>query len=166
MKNNTNILIWVITILVILNLTIVGTILIKSNNCVTSKNNNTIELNNSKNHLGKYFKDKLNLSYKQHNKFREIRHQYHNNSDMIKNNMQTIRKQIVTELGKENSNKEILNELANKIGNQHKELKLLTSQYYLDMKTVCNSKQKEKLHQIFKGMLDENGNFLMPKRKK
>lgn len=165
MKNKYNILIWAITILVILNLTIVGTILIKSNNYTkntTTKPNK--ELNIPKSHLGQFFKDELNLTYKQHNKFREIRHKYHNNTDKIKTDMQHIRKQIINELGEKNSNNEYLNELSTRIGNLHKELKLQTSQYYLGMKEVCNEEQKEKLYKIFKKMINNEGNVIMPQR--
>ncbi|WP_456379158.1 Spy/CpxP family protein refolding chaperone [Lutibacter sp.] len=165
MKNNNNILIWAITILVILNLTIVGTILVKSTNCAAdSTNKQAVGLNIPKSHLGQLFKDELNLTYKQHNKFREIRHKYHDDTDKIKTNMQLLRKQIIDELGKENSNNEYLNELSTNIGNLHKELKLQTTQYYLGMKEVCNKKQKEKLHQIFKKMINNEGNVIMPQR--
>jgi len=166
MKNNNNILIWAITILVILNLTIVGTILVKSTNCsVNSTNKQAVEPNEPTIHLGKYFKDELNLSYEQHNKFREIRHKYHKDTDEIKKRMQKIRNQLLVELGKQNSNKEYLNQLANEIGKQHTALKLLTSKYYLDMKAICNNKQKEKLYAIFREVLDKNDNVLMPEKK-
>ena len=65
----------------------------------------------------------------------------------------------------EKSDTIILNKLSKDLGNLHTELKNLTIQYYLDMKEVCNEKQKVKLFQLFKTMVNSNGSITMPKEK-
>ena len=79
--------------------------------------------------------------------------------------METNRNDLLTELGKEKSDTIILNILSKDLGYLHTELKNLTIQYYLGMKEVCNEKQKVKLFQTFKAMINSNDNITMPEEK-
>ena len=166
-KNNNKILIWIIVILAALNVSIIGTIFFRYNNAdgYSPKTSTNQEMVIPKNHLGQFFRDELGLSYEQHNKFREIRHHYHQEANKVKDSLFIIRNSIINELGKPVSNKEFLQKSANKTGFLHKKLKLLTIDYYLGMKDICNKEQKEKLYKIFKAMLNDNGNPEMPKNK-
>ncbi len=147
MGKNTKILIGIIVLLILLNITIVGTILYNKNEVANYKVQDKKEIVAPSNHLGRFFKEELNLSNKQHREFQDIRHQYHQNSDIILKKMEINRNDLLTELGKEKSDTIILNRLSNDLGYLHTELKNLTIQYYLDMKEVCNEKQKIKLFQ-------------------
>ncbi|MCF6167247.1 hypothetical protein [Lutibacter sp.] len=165
MQKNTKILLGIITLLVLFNLTIIGTILFKKNITASYKEQDKKEIVIPTKHLGRFFRKELNLSFKQHRKFQNIRHQYHQDSDEIIKKMDSIRTQIIVELGKEKSDTIILNNLSKDLGNLHTELKNLSIRYYLNMKEVCNEKQKVKLFKIFKSMVNTEGNISMPKEK-
>lgn len=165
MKKNSKILIGIIVLLILLNLTIVGTILYNKNEVTNYKVQDKKEIIMPTNHLGYFFKKELNLSNKQQRAFQNIRHQYHQNSDIILKKMEKNRNDLLIELGKEKSDSIILNRLSKDLGFLHTELKNLTIQYYLDMKEVCNEKQKVKLFQTFKVMVNSNGNITMPEEK-
>lgn len=165
MERNTKILTGIIVLLILLNLTIVGTILYNKSGIINYKVQNNKEIAMPNNHLGRYFRDELNLTNKQHIEFQNIRHQYHENSDSIIEKMDKNRNDLLTELGKEKSDTITLNKLSQDLGSLHIELKKLTIQYYLNMKEVCNEKQKVKLFQTFKAMVNSNDIISMPEEK-
>jgi uncharacterized membrane protein len=165
MEKNTKILIGIIVLLILLNLTIVGTIIYKKNEVTNYRVQDNKEIVVPNNHLGRFFREELNLSNKQHRAFQDIRNQYHQNSDSIIKKMEQNRNDIITELGKVKSDTIALNILSKDLGFLHTELKKLTIQYYLEMKEVCNEQQKVKLFQTFKTMVNSSDNITMPEEK-
>ena len=165
MERNTKILTGIIVLLILLNLTIVGTILYNKSEVANYKVQDNKEIAMPINHLGRYFREALNLSNKQHRAFQNIRHKYHENSDIVIKKMGKNRNDLLTELGKEKSDTITLNKLSQDLGTLHIELKKLTIQYYLNMKEVCNEKQKIKLFKTFKAMVNSNDIISMPEEK-
>ncbi|MCL5129246.1 Spy/CpxP family protein refolding chaperone [Algibacter sp. L4_22] len=165
MEKNTKILTGIIVLLTLLNLAIVGTILYNKRGVTNYTVQDNQELVMPTNHLGRFFREALNLSNKQHRAFQKIRHQYHENSDIIIEKMDKNRNDLLTELGKEKSDTITLNKLSKDLGSLHTELKNLTIQYYLNMKESCNEKQKVKLFQTFKAMVNSNDIISMPEEK-
>ncbi|WP_158850640.1 Spy/CpxP family protein refolding chaperone [Algibacter sp. L1A34] len=165
MEKNTKILTGIIVLLILLNLSIVATLFYNKNEVTNYGVQDNKELVIPTNHLGRYFREALNLSNKQHRAFQKIRHQYHENSDIIIEKMDKNRNDLLTELGKEKSDTITLNKLSKDLGSLHTELKNLTIQYYLNMKEGCNEKQKVKLFQTFKAMVNSNDIISMPEEK-
>ena len=142
MERNTKILTGIIVLLILLNLSIVATLFYNKNEVTNYGAQDNQEIEMPTNHLGRFFREALNLSNKQHRAFQNIRHQYHENSDIIIEKMDKNRNDLLTALGAEKSDTIILKKLSKDIGSLHTELKNLTIQYYLDMKEVCNEKKK------------------------
>lgn len=162
MKSNPKTLIWIIVILFITNISTIGTIIYnKRNHQKFQKTNHFEQINVPNNHLGRFFREELNLNYEQHQKFRNLRQNFHSNAIELTNKMQSKRNEIVCELGSEEADTAKLNQLANDIGELHKSLKYLTFNYYLDMKNICNTKQQQKLYEIFKLIVTNNGEINM-----
>jgi len=113
-------------------------------------------------HYARWFEDELNLDNDQFEVFRNANRNYHHSGQEILDEMQMIRIDILNELDKKTPDRKLLANYADQIGKLHTELKNLTIQYYLQMKEACNESQKEKLHAIFKSMLDEEGNAGIP----
>ncbi len=164
MKINNKILFGIIALLVLLNISIIVTILYKKNQITKYNYAYKNEMPIQKKHLGRLFKNELDLSFKQHKKFQELRHQYHQNSNEIIKEMKTIRSEILQELGKNESDTLLLKQLSKRLGEQHIKLKDLTIKFYLDMKKECSPEQKEKLFELFKKLANEDGNFTMPQK--
>ncbi|MCF6240544.1 MAG: periplasmic heavy metal sensor [Bacteroidales bacterium] len=161
---NHNILIWIIVLLTLSNLSIVGTIIYKVN--FQKKENNSLQVEIPNQRLGRFFRKQLNLSYEQHQEFRKFRQKFHREANKITFKMRLKRKQMLIELSKEQSDTVKLHKLAKDLGVLHEQLKHCTFEYYLNMKSVCNEKQKEKLFEIFKSMMNQNGELNMPSRMK
>ncbi len=167
MKSNNKILIWTIIILAVTNISTVGTIIYHNyfqQNTIDCNEEKTNKIEVPDTRLGKFFREELNLSYEQHQQFRTFRQNFHYKAGNITQKMQMLRNDMLTELKKENSDTVYLHKLAKEIGNLHTELKHLTFEYYLDMKSVCNDDQKEKLYQIFNSMMNKNAEIKMPKK--
>lgn len=158
---NNKILIWITAILVVTNISTIGTIIYQT----YFKQNEQEQIKIPNNRFGRFFRDELNLNYEQHQQFRNFRRKFHKNANILKNQMQTKRNEMIFQLGKEKSDTAYLHELAKEIGNLHEELKHLTFEYYLNMKSVCDKEQKEKLHRIFKVMINEKAEIKMPKKR-
>lgn len=165
MEKNTKILIGIIVFLILLNLTILGVVSYKKNENTLYKVQDKKEMVIPTRHLGRFFRDQLNLSTKQHRAFQVIRQDYHKNSDIILEKMTKNRHTIITELGKNKSDTLMLKSLSTELGSLHTALKNRTIQYYLDMKDVCTEEQKVKLFQTFKAMVDADLTVTMPEEK-
>lgn len=174
---NKNILIWIIVILAVLNISTIGTIVYRRYFSENSFRNNSFRNNiNHKNkfdenkipdrHLGRFFRDELDLSREQHEQFRYFRRKYHRQAYIIKSEMQSKRNDIMRELSKEVSDTLCLQNIADEIGGLHIEIKHLTFKYYLEMKSICDDKQKEKLFKIFNKMANKNADINMPNRRR
>lgn len=161
MEKINKLLIGIIVLLVLLNLTVLGMVSYKNNSIFQNKKQVVVPTN----HLGRFFREELALSNEQHIAFQKSRQHYHKNSDILLEKMGDNRNDLLTELGKAKSDTNKLNTLSKNIGNQHTELKNLTIRYYLDMKEVCNEKQRVKLFQLFKKMVNTDQNITMPEEK-
>jgi len=111
---------------------------------------------------GRLFKDSLNLNSEQNSIFRDLRREYNLKARGLSFQMQDERMKMIDELSKENPDTIILNEISVSIGEMHSELKRMTIKYFLDMKKECNTKQQEKLSDIFKNLLNSNGEVNLP----
>ncbi|NPA67529.1 MAG: periplasmic heavy metal sensor [Chlorobi bacterium] len=160
---NKNTLIWIVVILAITNISTVGTILYRAYFEKTKPEINysqTIKIPQSR--LGRFFRNELNLNIEQHRKFRQFRQEFHAKANIITAEMQKKRNEMLNELAEENSDTAHLHKLAEELGDLHEDLKHLTFEYYLNMKSICNAEQKEKLFEIFKSMTNGAGEINMP----
>lgn len=103
----------------------------------------------------RYFREQLNLDMQQTEKFREINREYNRASNRLARQLEIHRIDMVEMLGSDQPDTLSLRKISHEIGVKHEELKNLTIHYYLDMKSVCNEEQKEKLRSIFRGMVQK-----------
>jgi Spy/CpxP family protein refolding chaperone len=165
-KSNRNLLIWLIVILLATNISTIGTIFyhIYFQERPPLPERPGRELVIPEGHLGRFFRDEMNLTPQQHRQFRDFRQHFHYKADVLVQNMQERRNEMFDELAKENPDTVYLNQLANQIGDLHGQLKRLTYEFYLQMKGVCNPDQQRKLHFIFSEMMNDRAGMKMPNR--
>jgi Spy/CpxP family protein refolding chaperone len=77
-------------------------------------------------------------------------------------NLAQLRTDLINELGAQKPDSIRLGQIAMEIGNNHRELKLVTTTFYLDMKKICTAQQQEKLHGIFQTMLNKESHVNLP----
>ena len=77
-------------------------------------------------------------------------------------NLAQLREDLLNELGTQNPDSIRLSQMATEVGNNHRELKQLTTTFYLNMKKLCTSEQQVKLHEIFQSMLNKDNQINLP----
>lgn len=148
--NRTNkILWWVIILLVILNLTTIGTILFSNRN--SSGDNIAIVLDeNRQNPLtGRFFRQTLLFSDTQMGLFREANQIFQHAAHDLIYEMDSLKYEMFTELNSPSPDRTRLNELSDHVGSHHAELKKITNDFYLKLRSVCDSTQCARLQQEF-----------------
>ncbi len=110
----------------------------------------------------KFFREQLNLNSEQVDKFRDWNREFNRTGWEITHQLENLRVEMVTELGKVTPDEKKLETISKDIGELHTRLKQVTIDYYLKMKAECNAEQKEKLNGIFMSMLKKNEDVKLP----
>lgn len=112
----------------------------------------------------RFFRDELNLDTAQINQFREINRTFNRTAKSIEMDLSQLRENMINELGTQNPDSARLAQIAIEIGENHRELKQVTSTFYLNMKKICTEAQQAKLHEIFQSMLDKEIQVNLPRQ--
>lgn len=110
----------------------------------------------------RFFREQLNLTREKVDIFREFNREFNRKAWQITHQLESLRADLVRELGKENPNEKTLHSIAGQIGTLHTQLKEETIDYYNKMKMECDAEQREKLNEIFVSMLKKNENVSLP----
>lgn len=154
-KNNTIKTLWIaVVLLLVLNLTTIGTI-IYHNSKETDLENIYIEpdmppLN------GMYFRKELNFDENQLDAFRNANHHFRPKANEIVLNIDKEKERLFRELQSNHPDSEIIKEISLQIGMLHAELKESTAQFYLSLFKVCNEDQKNKLKNVFSPLFKDS----------
>ena len=97
----------------------------------------------------------LHLTQEQQERFRQFHRAFNRSANDLLIQMGTTRSAMAKELKASNPNKEALDTLAHDLGEKHKELKLLTFQYYFQMKEILDSEQQKLFIDVFSNILSE-----------
>ncbi len=148
--NKTIKILWVaIVLLVMLNLTTIGTILLR--NRENSRDNTAIVLDEDQQNplTGRYFRQTLGFDDAQMNIFREAHRSFQYRANDLIFGMDSLKNEMFAELNSPTPDTIRLNDLSEKLGSYHAELKKITNAFYLQLKTACNSTQCDQLQQAF-----------------
>jgi Spy/CpxP family protein refolding chaperone len=165
MENKYRILIWVIIILVATNLSMGFSFLYhrqQDKKLMEHMEQNEIELPAKQ--RTRFFREQLNLEPRQMEIFRELNRDFNRTAWQINHQLESLRIEMVTEMGSPTPDKTRLESISTEIGALHTQLKNETIDYYLAMKEICNDNQKEKLNEIFISVLQKNEDVRLPQR--
>ena len=158
------ILIWIIVILVATNLSTIGSFyyhrMTEAKTLETKQENQTTVLGEQRT---RFFRDQLNLNAEQLDQFRDINRTFNRTARGVEMNLAQLREDLIAELGKQNPDSVHLDQMAIEVGNNHRELKQVTTTFYLDMKKICTPEQQVKLHEIFQSMLNKDNQVNLPR---
>ena len=137
-------LVWVIVILMASNLSMGITFLFhKQQDLKTAKQaqENAIEVPTEQ--RTKFFREQLNLTPEQVDQFRELNRNYNRTAWEITHQLESLRAEMVEEIGKHEPVQQRLDEITKEIGELHTRLKNVTIDYYIGMKTTCNEEDRK-----------------------
>lgn len=164
-SNKYRILIWIIVILLATNISMGVSFMyhkMQDRKKLEQAEEATIELPAQR--RTRFFRDELNLRMDQMDRFRELNRSFNRKAWQINHRLETLRTNMVEEMGKENPDTTKLHSISTEIGNLHTELKESTIDYYLHMKAECNEEQKKKLYDIFMSVLKQEGDIQLPRQ--
>ena len=152
-ENKYSLMVWAIVILALMNISTLASIMYhkyQSEKTVTISTSDQKQLEaDSEKFSGRYFRDQLNLSGDQMDKFKEINPAFRLKARNITIELAEKRKQMLIEMAGEKGDTLRLNALSDSIGQLHSDLKRITYRYYVEIKSICDQEQQKKLEQIF-----------------
>lgn len=160
-ENKIKILSLLVAILVIFNLAIIGTIIYRTK---SDKKEVDVDVNisadlDSAPMSSTRFGQFLNLSSEQMDEFRVINRNFRHTAIHINQELERKRIQIFNELQKENPDTLNCKKLSNDIGDLHRDLKVMTYQFYINLKNICTPNQQARLQEVFKPAFHTPKNF-------
>lgn len=164
-ENKYRILIWAIVILLATNLSMGFSFLYhrqQDKKLLQQTEQNAIELPAQQ--RARFFREQLNLQPEQVDVFRDLNRNFNRTAWQINHKLESLRIDMVTEMGSKNPDRKKLGKIAREIGDLHAQLKNETITYYLGMKEICNEEQQEKLNEIFISVLQRNEDVRLPQR--
>ncbi len=147
-ENKIRILTWAIVAIALLSVSTIATIIYHIRNGSSTEEYVSNEAN-SLQMSGREFRDALNLSPQQMDEFRSINLLFRQSAREINILLDKTRDIMFTELKNENPDMEVCKQLSAEIGRLHKELKLITCEFYMDVRDLCDPGQEKKLEEIF-----------------
>ncbi|MFZ0282179.1 MAG: hypothetical protein WAL29_11045 [Bacteroidales bacterium] len=153
-------LVWIV-ILAVMNIATIITVIYNRNRTsreiVAVETSQTGSETSSIRYSGRWFRDQLNLSNEQMDRFVEFNPVFRQNVMNINQGLNLLRQKMLSEMASENFDTIRLNTLSDSIGFLHAGLKKVTYKYYIDIKNICDQQQQEKLEQLFGGMFASDG---------
>jgi uncharacterized protein HemX len=165
LQNKYRILIWVIVILVATNLSMGFSFLYhkqQDKKIAEQTEQEAIELPAQQ--RTRFFREQLNLEPQQMETFRELNRNFNRTAWQINHQLESLRVDMVREMGREIADKQRLESISEEIGKLHTQLKNETIDYYLSMKEICNPEQQTRLNEIFLSVLEGNEDVRLPQR--
>ena len=162
-KNTYRIFIWIIAILLATNLSMGISFLYhkqQDKQIMEQMEEATIEVPAQR--RTRFFREQLNLRSDQMGTFRNLNRTFNRTAWDITHQLELLRIEMVSELGKDNPSKKKLDSISEEIGKLHTQLKKETIDYYMSMKTECDETQQKKLNEIFISMLKKNEDVKLP----
>lgn len=147
--NKTQILIWTVVLLVILNLTTIGTVIYHNYNEKTDSQSIVLDTGGNILLSGRYFRQNMGFNDSQMNVFREANREFRPKANQIIFKIDSLKNEIFTELKKQHTDTIRLNRLSHETGIQHENLKRETNRFYLKIKAVCTLTQLQQLQNTF-----------------
>lgn len=155
-ENRNSMMVWAIVVLAVMNVSTILTVVyhkVQSDNTkVTTEANSKQTEADSEKFSGRYFRDQLNLSSEQMEKFKAINPAFRPRARYITLELANKRRLMLAEMAAIQSDTTRLNGYSDSIGLLHSDLKKIAYRYYLGIKGICDPEQQKKLEQIFSEM--------------
>lgn len=143
-------LIFIIILLVALNVSTIVTVRHKMKQHMELANS---EVEHYSDQRGKHFKEELGLNKEQFKQFKHFRKIYYPKMYKLQSDMHQKRIDLLEELSKEHTDTVRLHKLSDDIGCMHSEMKSVTNEYFLNLKSVCTREQQLILFKFYKAIL-------------
>jgi hypothetical protein len=146
------ILIWVILFLLLLNISAISSIIYHR----VSESRNTsfirqtpFQSDGRMRGEGRFLRDFLELEPEQFKQFGMARHAFQTKAWDITQELREKKIEFLKELNQKTPDTSKIQQISEDIGNLHKDLRLETGKYYLELREICDKEQQQKLYHFF-----------------
>lgn len=161
----TQILTWLIVLLVVLNAVTVGTIIYHNYRENQARDNIAINSGPGGNMLnGRFLKQTLGFNDEQMDAFRKANQQFRPFAMDVTDQIDSLKAAMFTELQKAEPDTLKLNGMSEQIGSLHARLKYDTYKFYLNIKKICSPDQMTALEKAFQPLFKNDGAASLPGR--
>lgn len=150
---------WIaVVMLLVLNLTTIGTIIYRdlrereeSDNILMSPDMPPVN--------GRYFRQRLNFDDYQMQVFRDANQKFRRSANDLISDISRQKELLFIELQSTSPNSGSIEAISAQIGSMHAQLKEATAEFYLTLNAVCDAEQKEKMKTVFAPLFRETPNI-------
>ncbi|NCB20118.1 MAG: hypothetical protein EOM61_10920 [Bacteroidia bacterium] len=154
-ENKTKLLIWAVILLALLNISTILTIYFGKDNKQMEEDSIVIDPESSP-LSGRYLRSHLNFDSGQMEVYRNQSRKFRTTANIVIHNLNQYKQLLSKELNEEVPDMQQINNYSDSIGIAHAQLKKVTSQFYLDLRQICNQQQCEGLREIFSPLFMDN----------
>ncbi len=148
--NKINRILWfIVALLLILNLATIGTIFYHNRQSRGDDLAIVIDKNRQNPLTGRFFRQEIGFNDAQMDVFREANREFQPHANILIFEMDSLKEEMFGELNKPQPDSARLHHLSTSLGRHHTELKNITNDFYLKIKSVCDSSQCERLQEAF-----------------
>ncbi len=155
---------WILGILLVLNVSALGTILYGIYHQHRIIRHNRMELPFRHPQPGIFLKEELNLTDKQFGKFDKARANYQQTASQLNIHLVDLKRAYIQELMKDAPDTAFMRTTADSIGLLHTDLIRQTGIYYKEIRQLCNPEQVDRLNEFFKRIMQPEEMGMMPGR--
>ncbi len=98
---------------------------------------------------GRFLRELLELDTEQFEEFKVARHDFHMKAWEITEELREKKVEFLKELNRKKPDTSKIQKISEDIGDLHRDLRLETGNYYLELRTICHNEQQQKLYQFF-----------------
>lgn len=153
-KSGKSLYLWIIAILVILNLSTIGTIIY--NKQQFEKENEMMIQRLPREQRPDFLREDFHKNDQFFLKHRELRRDYRNDARELAQEMNRKRIALLKYLSSENPDTLQLRKMAEEFGELHRDLKLLTIDFFLKTKSITSPEEQEQLFRYFQYILEKD----------
>lgn len=143
------VLTWLVVVLLVLNVSTIATVFYQKNEKALDEQVMVLDADKNIRLTGRYFRQELNFDNDQMQTFRTANHLFQDKVRTIVFKLDSLKTENFVELNQLQSDSAKLDNIAQHIGLQHKELKKVTNEFYLELKTMTNNQQFTLLQNAF-----------------
>ncbi len=165
MLRKTQLLTWLVVLLLVLNAVTIGTIIYHQRQEKKAASELSIGTNGGTNPLnGRFFRQEMGFNSQQMDVFRELNQSFRPASMEITFRIDSLKEVMYNQLVQVKSDSVQLQQLSDEIGVLHSQLKKETVHFYIRLKEICNPDQQQQLAEVFKPLfisenLMDHGNY-------
>jgi hypothetical protein len=158
------ILVWLVIILLILNLSVIATVLYTTNKQAKQITLPAVTSRHPTPGQGIFLRTELDMTDEQFLQFNQARTTYQARARELNRQLTLFKKNYYDELMKSNPDQDIIRSSCDSIGARHVQLMQETGSYYLEIRKLCNNDQITRLNQFFSGVIQSDARPMMHER--